>query len=241
MSQRGQIEEEEGAQEAQFNNNTSNDANEQYRHQTTTTSTFPINYHRQMSIDLTSSGKMNKNIIICSVCCALLINLLHLASLAEAGRLQQFFQNLVGNSVGLSSVLSSALLASSQSSSSNNNDNNNDQQQLTNHRNSFISPSPYRVPATSQSGDQNTLISQRTSVSAAAAAPIQFIAQNNALENVSFDLDTAANNQIPSQVINLGEESNNDNKFISQHEAAAHSIMSPMMPAISPYLRYPSF
>lgn len=113
-----------------------------------------------------NSRKMNK-LIICSLCLVVSISLLTAKS-AEAGRLQEFFQNLVGG--GSSS--------SSGSSSSNSNSNSN-----------------------SNSGNSNS---------------------NSNSNSDSNDPDTAA-----------AGENNGAN--------GADQSMTPMMSAMSPYLRYPSF
>lgn len=109
---------------------------------------------------------MNK-IIICSLCLVVSIGLFTARS-AEAGRLQEFFQNLVGGGNS----------GSSGSSSSNSNSNSN-----------------------SNSGNSNS---------------------NSNSNNDSNDPDTAAAGE--NNGANGGDQS-----------------MTPMMSAMSPYLRYPSF
>lgn len=197
-------------------------------------------HHRHLKY--CSNKRMNKLLI--NSCCliTLLIGITQLACLVEAGRLQEFFQNLVGNSVGLSTALASTLISSS---SSNQNINNN--LHPINHRNSIPSSinnnNKQRLHPNSKiktNNNNNLLISQRTSVPLSKPQLVGSSVLNNG-ENLfkTSDLDTDSSNSQVSSIL-MADDNVANNQQQQLHDELTQSVMSPMMPAISPFIQYPS-
>lgn len=196
---------------------------------------------------------------------AILINLFQLSCPVQAGRLQEFFQNLVGNSVGLSNVLTSALLSSS--SHINNNNNHYHQQQQATIASSSANSNPQSdaesinngilTPLTTSfainnNNDNNQLITQRTSSFVGAGKNQPTFNHDNDNFFASGDLETAAtmsNSQKrytrPNMINSFGDSDINSIRHESSRSLPVHSdqtvIMSPMIPAISPYSSYNPF